>query len=522
MTESNVLSRNLVIITVFAGVLFQFALLCFTDFNWLILNTIPDDSFYYFETARNIIHGCGSSFDCLNPGNGYHPFWMLVILPIFYFFSVGGTNDIAPIYYSLCLAVIFSGITAYTLSRIFSRYTTSKYLIAFVVFLYCFNPHIIYNTLNGLETSLVLMLLSIYILLFIKFSEVQSKRNLLLVGLVGGLLSLARLDMVIVVAVSNLWFLYKYGKKGINFFFVSSLASAIIFFTWAIYNFQTFGMYLTSASLTSTFVNHHLTYSDNGGESIFVFVKTVLYMLDRALTQILGDTGASTITILLFGAGIYFVLYENLWKRFVGRNISPEVFATLGLLALVFVSAGLRWTFRSWYFIPLLIVEYIFLVWVLERLKEESLFKTFYFKATAYAGLAAVFIFSYFVTYQRDLKDSQILQKSMYEITVWQNKNLPIGSNIGVFNAGIQAYFSKHSVSNLDGLINNNASKALIDGHLWKYIQSQNIDYITDFDSYMTYRYKDFFGEDIFKHLKKIHTIKGPKDINVYKVISNP
>ena len=65
MSESNVFSRNLIIITVFAGILFQFAILCFTDFNWLLLNAIPDDSFYYFETARNIIHGCGSSFDCI-------------------------------------------------------------------------------------------------------------------------------------------------------------------------------------------------------------------------------------------------------------------------------------------------------------------------------------------------------------------------------------------------------------------------------------------------------------------------
>ena len=154
MSESNVFSRNLIIITVFAGILFQFAILCFTDFNWLLLNAIPDDSFYYFETARNIIHGCGSSFDCINPANGYHPLWMLMILPIFYLFSIGGTNDISPIYYTLVLAIVFSGITAYTLSRIFSRYTTSKYLISFAVFLYLFNPHVIYNVLNGLETSL--------------------------------------------------------------------------------------------------------------------------------------------------------------------------------------------------------------------------------------------------------------------------------------------------------------------------------------------------------------------------------
>ena len=37
-----------------------------------------DDAYYYFEIARRIADGGGSTFDGLNTNNGYHPLWMLV------------------------------------------------------------------------------------------------------------------------------------------------------------------------------------------------------------------------------------------------------------------------------------------------------------------------------------------------------------------------------------------------------------------------------------------------------------
>ncbi|MGZ4726103.1 MAG: hypothetical protein ACXWB2_00140, partial [Acidimicrobiales bacterium] len=38
-----------------------------------------DDAFYYFGIARNVAHGHGSTFDGIDPTNGYHPLWMLVL-----------------------------------------------------------------------------------------------------------------------------------------------------------------------------------------------------------------------------------------------------------------------------------------------------------------------------------------------------------------------------------------------------------------------------------------------------------
>ncbi len=42
-----------------------------------------DDAFYYFGIARNIVRGNGSTWDGINTTSGYHPLWMLTILPVF-------------------------------------------------------------------------------------------------------------------------------------------------------------------------------------------------------------------------------------------------------------------------------------------------------------------------------------------------------------------------------------------------------------------------------------------------------
>lgn len=47
-----------------------------------LITVVPDDAYYYFETARNIVAGNGSTFDGIHTTNGYHPLWMVVILPI--------------------------------------------------------------------------------------------------------------------------------------------------------------------------------------------------------------------------------------------------------------------------------------------------------------------------------------------------------------------------------------------------------------------------------------------------------
>ena len=42
-----------------------------------------DDAYYYFGVARNLAGGHGSTFDGINPTNGYHPLWCWILVPVF-------------------------------------------------------------------------------------------------------------------------------------------------------------------------------------------------------------------------------------------------------------------------------------------------------------------------------------------------------------------------------------------------------------------------------------------------------
>jgi hypothetical protein len=43
-----------------------------------------DDAYYYFQIAHNIAVGNGSTWDGLSSTNGYHPLWLLVLVPVFF------------------------------------------------------------------------------------------------------------------------------------------------------------------------------------------------------------------------------------------------------------------------------------------------------------------------------------------------------------------------------------------------------------------------------------------------------
>jgi hypothetical protein len=48
-----------------------------------LIDSFFDDAYYYFEVARNMASGLGSTFDGISPTNGYHPLWMLLLVPVF-------------------------------------------------------------------------------------------------------------------------------------------------------------------------------------------------------------------------------------------------------------------------------------------------------------------------------------------------------------------------------------------------------------------------------------------------------
>ncbi|PIR45692.1 MAG: hypothetical protein COV09_00040 [Candidatus Vogelbacteria bacterium CG10_big_fil_rev_8_21_14_0_10_50_13] len=492
----------------------------FQPLDFLVANVLPDDAFYYFEIARNIVAGHGSSFDGVNLTNGYHPLWLILNLPAFAWFD----GHLLPIQFLLLISIGLNVLTAVFLSKIFSRLIESKLVKNLLLAVYLFNPFVLFETLNGLETALSLSLITLFIWWWLKVSDWPTMRNFVLAGLIGGLMMLARLDNIFFFGAFILWVLatriifaksshrllpVDEGKSrpiaAFRSALVSGLVAVLIISPWVIWNWLTFGMVSTSAANTASLVVHGLVAQDNGG-GLFVFLKTIVYMLELNWQMVLSMTSAPGLWFLALGAWLYW-WWQGGFK--ISRQIltSPLTFFTLAWFAMFLANAGWRWVGRGWYFIGFNILIVILLAWFWHCAKRSNcllpddssgypkLFPVIKGKSQFLVSglLVLLLIFSYALDLKREILNRYQPQLAMIEAAEWGNANFPAGSVIGVFNAGVQGYLSEHRVVNLDGLVNNAAARAIAERELWPYALGE-VDYFSDFPIYLDYRYRSFLG----------------------------
>ncbi len=80
-------------------------LLPWTSLSFLLQYFVSDDAFYYFTIARNVVSGLGVTFDGVTLTNGFHPLWMICLLPVY---AVAGNNLELAMRLALTLAALFS------------------------------------------------------------------------------------------------------------------------------------------------------------------------------------------------------------------------------------------------------------------------------------------------------------------------------------------------------------------------------------------------------------------------------
>lgn len=487
---------------------------------FLVGQVLPDDAFYYFQIARHITEGAGSTFDGINPTNGYHPLWLLTLLPLFQVFSVGGVADTAPLYAALGLSVGINTLTALCILRIVTRITKNALVRAFSLAVWFLNPFVWFETLNGLETSLALFFFALFILTALRASERGS--GYLLPGFIGGLMVLARLDMVFYMVAFFVWLLFRHGfKKGIRYALPAGLLTAAVVMPWFVWNYSVFQMIGTSASNANPLVNHTLIVQDNGA-SLFQSVKAVFYSLVYYAKDVLARTGAPWLVFVLLGAASVLVTTGKAVLPKARKHIPLLLFLFIGFMLLFIANAGIRFTGRSWYFVSANLFLVFGAAWTLSALSLEK--RKEYLVLSV---LALCTISTFFLGWYGLLRNQNLNQVGTYEMAVWMNENLPAGTPVGVFNAGVQAYFSDVRVINLDGLVNNSAYEAMREKKLWTYIHTEDIEYISDFDLYLTYRYKSFFDiANPYTELMELHRIQvaggahGANSLGIYRVLT--
>ena len=75
--------------------------------------TFFDDSFYYFQVARNVAGGAGFTFDGLHGTSGFHPLWLMMQVPLFLLLP----GDVLPLRAVLLLEAALVAATTVTVFR---------------------------------------------------------------------------------------------------------------------------------------------------------------------------------------------------------------------------------------------------------------------------------------------------------------------------------------------------------------------------------------------------------------------
>lgn len=210
--ESDKFYNKRLIILISIGIIFQLSLI-FKNVDQII-NYQTDDSFFYYTIARNIIQGQGPVVNEGIATNGFHPLYVVILVPIFALFYPIGIN--APLYAVLSLFIVLNIATAVFIYKI-AKDISDKNAGLLAAAMWVLNPYIIRFYVSGMEVPIQIFFLSILTYILVRRWETVdfSTKQSIVIGALLGLIFLSRMDgAFIAIGVAGVIAGRKFLKKG--------------------------------------------------------------------------------------------------------------------------------------------------------------------------------------------------------------------------------------------------------------------------------------------------------------------
>lgn len=460
--------------------------------HYLIGHAVPDDAFYYFQTARNIVHGHGVSVDGEVWANGFHPLWMLMLIPIFAVFR--GDSE-TPIHVALTLSALLtsaSGVLLYLTAR---RLGLGGLAALIATALYLFHPIVVFMSINGLETGLNLSIFVAVLYCFVRAHQKPSTAAYILASSAAGLLILSRTDYSIAAAAMLLSLTWRSRRPESIGTLV--LPAVLITAPWFLWNQIVFGSPLQGSADAVPYVGHKLFRQSD---------SSTLGMLHHAAEQ-MREGALSTLPYFYFtptrataGIAVAFVVLIVLTAAIITspaarpavRDFRRLAVPAAGLGAQFVVHAGIRWYLREWYLVAVFPLIALTIALVAQAALESRL------RLAGAALLGAIVLTATVPTATRTYGHGWYpVQLDMLAAARWIDASTPRDTRVGTFNSGLVGYYSHRQTINLDGVMNPDASDAIRRRELGAYLDRRGIDLLADFPLYPLYVYRGFIGRPL-------------------------
>ncbi|MCX7620401.1 MAG: hypothetical protein N2037_06100 [Acidimicrobiales bacterium] len=181
-----------------------------------------DDAWYYFGIARNIAAGHGSTFDQLNPTNGYHPLWMWLCV-LGYTFGLDRLSDLGAARALLAVQAVAWGVSLVLVARAVALSVrdwprvrrspgappgAAVWTVTSSLILITANPFVVKVFVNGMESGVAIVCYAALLYAAVRwqggFVDGRLTRQFT-VGLLLALTFLARTDAVFFIACFAIW-----------------------------------------------------------------------------------------------------------------------------------------------------------------------------------------------------------------------------------------------------------------------------------------------------------------------------
>jgi hypothetical protein len=427
-----------------------------------LLPRIVDDASYYMTIARNVASGTGVTFDGIHSTNGFHPLWLLMLVPLFLLHKPPETMIRLVALFQMMLLSLAYVLFLRTQLRLFPARTAALSAVLFV-------PLVFFPSINGMETAVLILALVILYYYGARISQLGLDwRRAAVLGVIIGFVLLARVDMIVLPMV-----LTGFGvghalaaenrARVVSMAVVCGLATLAVVAPYLVFGYREFGTITPiSASLKSSFPHLALS-ADTVPRIASMGIGNLLFAalaLARASWSIVGTTRNEQTVSGRFHA--------------TATTLFAWTIALLFLLNVLFLKSG---TF-GWYYVPYRLFGVLLLTEVLDRvLSWIAPVK----KPLRYAMVATILCVGVVVKDQaRDkFPRNGDWVTPAYDAAVWARQNTPSDAVFAMSDCGHFGFFSMRRVINLDGLVNNmDLQRALGRHQLDRYLRDNNVEFL--------------------------------------------
>lgn len=472
--------RNLVILCLIVVAVLLRCVILLLDWETLLM-FIPDDSFYYFQLASNIVSGHGSSMDGVHLTNGYHPLWPIMITPFFLFKPI---DPIIPVKISLFFSSMLTILTAFIFYKTVKLITNSKTVSILSFGLYIFNYYVLLVESMGEPAAISNMLLVILLYYTVQYAlGVPYKlKQAITYGLIGGFAMLARTDNALYYGMFMLLGLFWFKPFKLSNYIIACVISFVVLLPWFMWNLITFGTIVQTSAVACPYI-HHINAERSVLDLLLSFdTKTWLEFLCKSH----GIIRYSYITYVFYGVilcGLFITRSKDKTQRRSMGIVLSGVFVTFVLFTLHYAVAMY---YREWHvaaaapFILLLFVLTIrYLVSILPKVS---------------------FIWILFGVYYFTVSTIMIVRLPNRPLYYWQTDTLdakdwvlskPKGT-VAIYDGGIMQYLTNGWLLSIDGNVNNSAQQAVVDACVMDYLKENGVQYLVGWE-WIIKRYNKFW-----------------------------